>query len=74
MEFPKFDGNPLKWKEFHDAFNSTIHNNNNLSNIDKFNYLKANLIGSAHASIQGLELVEGNYSIALDILTERFGK
>ena len=53
---------------------STIHNNPDLSCIDKFNYLKSILDGNAARAIQGLPLTEGNYEAAVKILQERFGK
>lgn len=48
--------------------------NPSLSAVDKFNYLKALLEGSAARSIQGLSLSEANYAIAKEILKERFGR
>ena len=43
LELRKFDGNILKWQEFWDTFESTIHKNNDLHNIDKFNYIRSQL-------------------------------
>ena len=51
-----------------------MNNNAALSNIDKFNYLKALLDGPAARSIQGLTLTSANYDTALEILQDRFGK
>ena len=39
LELTKFDGNILNWQVFWDQFNSSIHLNNNISDIDKFSYL-----------------------------------
>ena len=73
LDFCKFSGNVLKWKEFYDAFDSAIHQNSTLSDVDKFNYLKAKLEDEALLSIAGLELTSANYGVALNILKERFG-
>ena len=39
LELTKFDGNILNWQVFWDQFNSSIHLNNNISDIYKFSYL-----------------------------------
>ena len=70
----KFDGNVLKWTEFWDAFEATIHNNQGLHAMDKFNYLKSQLYGNARKVISGLELTKDNYYVAINLLKERYGK
>ena len=70
----KFDGNILKWTEFWDTFEATIHNNKGLHAVDKFNYLKSQLYGNASEVISGLELTKDNYYVAIDLLKERYGK
>jgi len=42
--------------------------------INKFNYLKALLEGPAASTILGLTLTEANYSAAVELLKECFGK
>ena len=74
IELKKFDGNILKWTEFWEAFESTIHENKNLHNGDKFNYLKGQLQGPASEVLSGLELTTENYNIAIELLQERYGK
>ena len=39
LELKRFDGNILKWQEFWDTFDSTIHQSERLQRVDKFNYL-----------------------------------
>jgi len=74
LNFPKFDGNILKWQEFWDSFTAGIHENESLKPIDKFNYLKAQLVGEARDALSGLELTNANYDIAVKMLEERFGR
>ena len=38
---PSFNGNPLEWQSFWDAFRSTVHDNSSISDVQKFNYLRA---------------------------------
>ena len=54
-------------------FESAVHKNISLTNIDKFNYLMSLLEGQALRAIKGLAVTEENYQAALDILHERFG-
>ena len=73
MELPKFNGNPLQWQSFWDQFSSAIHENDSLNSIDKFNYLKGYLTGTASSTISGLELTSNNYSEAVKLLIDRYG-
>ena len=52
-ELPKFNGDVTKFCSFWESFESSVDRNPNLSTIDKFNYLKALLEGSAAHSVQG---------------------
>ena len=74
IELPKFNGNITKFRSFWESYESSVDLNPSLSTIDKFNYLRASLEGSAARSIQGLSLTEGNYAAATEILKKRFGK
>ena len=74
LELQKFDGNILKWQEFWDSFEASIHRNPNLQPVDKFNYLRAELEGDASTVISGLELTNSNYEVAVNLLQERFGR
>ena len=55
------------------SYESAIHNNDNLSDIDKFNYLKSLLERTAYDAISGLTLTSANYHEAVAILKKRFG-
>ena len=74
LELQKFNGNILRWQEFWDSFEASIHRNPNLQPVDKFNYLRAELEGDASAVISGLELTNSNYEVAVNLLQERFGR
>ena len=52
----KFPGNPVDWPGFWDQFQTSIHSSSGLSDIDRFNYLKKYLCGSAAACVSGLTL------------------
>jgi hypothetical protein len=74
LQLPKFDGNILKWSPFYDAFCAAVHNDDNLDNIQKFQYLNSTLSGEAAHAIEGLPLTNSNYEEALSVLTKRYGQ
>ena len=74
LVLPKFRGDVTQWQNFWDSFNSFIHTNTQLSQIDKFNHLHSLLESQAARSIQGLPRTEANYNAAIEILHKRFGK
>ena len=73
LELQKFKGNVTSWIGFWDSFKSAVHDNPDISKIDKFNYLCSLLEGTASKVVQGLTLTEANYDSAVELLKERFG-
>ena len=69
---PLFDGTLENWTYFYDTFSSTVDRNENLTKVQKFQYLRSSITGQAARSIQSLELTEANYPIALTTLKEKF--
>ena len=58
----RFNSRPTEWQAFIDGFDSAVHSNPKLSNIDKMNYLKSLVEGPAAAAIKGLPLTSENYN------------
>ena len=73
LELQKFKGNVTSWMSFWDSFKAAIHDNPNISKINKFHYLTSLLEGVASKVVQGLTLTESNYDSAVGLLQERFG-
>ena len=73
LELKKFHGNPMHWYPFWESFESAVQKNPNLSSVDKFNYLKSLLTGTAQSSVTGLALTSANYEKAVNLLKQRFG-
>lgn len=73
ITLPRFGGNLLKWSAFWDSYESAVHTNRGLSDVDKFNYLRSLLERTAYDAIAGLTLSAANYAEAVDILKKRFG-
>ena len=74
LTLPLFNGAILEWQTFWDSFETTIHSNADLSDIQKFSYLKSLLEGEAARCIHGFALTNANYIQAIDVLQNRFGK
>ena len=70
----KFNGPLTSWQEFYDAFNSSVHKNSSLSDVDHFNHLHNLVEGPAYSTIAGLQLTGANYKAALNLLKQRFGQ
>ena len=51
-----FNGRPKEWQAFIDCFDSAVHSNPKLGNIDKMNYLKSLVEGSAAAQSAVLDI------------------
>ena len=73
LTLPKFAGDPTEWTTFWDSFSSAIHLSEELSEIDKFQYLKSLLVGTAAETVSGLPLSGSNYNYAVDLLMKQFG-
>ena len=56
-----------------DSFNSAIHENPELSKVDKFNYLRLMVTYAASEAICGLTLTSAKYDEAIEVLKKRFG-
>ena len=75
LHIQPFDGNPLEWLTyaFWDSYSNAVHNNHELNNIDKMNYLKGLITSNAARAISGLPMTSQNYEKAIEMPKERFG-
>lgn len=72
ISLPTFNGDITEWLSYCTTFKTLVHNDKNLNNIQRFQYLRSTLTGSAIKQIQSLELTDENYKIALQILCDRY--
>ena len=72
LQLPNFDGYILKWPEFWDIYELSVHRQD-IPNVMKFSYLKGALRGSAALAITGISVTNEKYDVAIIILRERFG-
>ena len=74
LTLPTFGGNPLQFQTFWDSFEAAVHNNDNLTGVQKFHYLRAQLLGDASHVIDNFPLTDLNYHHSVALLKERFGQ
>lgn len=67
-----FSGETSEYMPFINMFNSVVHNNDSLNSCDKLYYLTTYLCGEALDVIKHLPLTPDNYTIALNLLKQRF--
>lgn len=72
LTIPTFSGEMDKWLNFYDMFNSVIHDNKNLSPVQKLQYLKGSLSGAARDILESVEIRSTNYEVAINLLKERY--
>lgn len=73
IEVPNYNGDPAKWVNFRDIFESLIVNNESLTNTQRLQYLKAYVSGEAALLIQHLKIADENYAGAWQILKDEYG-
>ena len=74
LTLPTFSGEPLQFQTFWDSFVAAIHNDEGLTGVQKFHYLRAQLQGDAYNVIDNLPLTDLNYEHSVALLKERFGQ
>lgn len=72
ITLPTFNGKYCSWLEFKDIFINLVDENESLSNIQKFYYLRASLDKNVLEVIQSIEVSATNYSVAWQFLVDRF--
>lgn len=71
IKISSFNGSFEKWLG-RDAFQAIVHDNSQLSNVEKFYYLKSFLQDEPLQVIANLPVTNDNYLIAWNLLIERF--
>lgn len=74
LNLPVFTGKYRDWTSFSQMFRTSIFRNNNLSDVEKFQYLRASLADDAADVIESLELSGKNFAVAWRMLEERYDR
>ncbi|XP_070139213.1 uncharacterized protein [Drosophila bipectinata] len=72
LTVPRFSGNFTDWPSFYDGFLQLIHDNNTLSNIQKFHFLKQALPEGRDQDVSHMALTDSGYTVAWDLLVKRY--
>lgn len=72
MEIPRFTGKIKEFRTFIQIYDSFIHNNRAITNIEKMNYLQSYVQGEARDTIKHLPIIAENYESAYKLLTEKY--
>lgn len=72
LTLPSFSGNLRDWQTFRDSFKNLVADNRQLTEIDKFAYLRSCLSGAALQEIGSIDMTAANYSIAWQSLETRY--
>ena len=73
MTVPIFSGNKLKWYEFWEAFEVSIHKNQRVETLEKFNYLRQHLTGEPAIQVNSFPMTASSYSDAVELLGKMYG-
>ena len=74
LELPSFYGDVLKFSSYWDQFRCAVHENKELSSVQKFTYLRSTLKGTALKTIDGFEVTAANYNHAIQAILHRYGR
>ncbi|XP_063377545.1 uncharacterized protein LOC134664729 [Cydia fagiglandana] len=72
ITIPTFSGEYTEWQSFHDLFNTLIHKNSSLDDVQRMHYLKVNLKGDAEYLLRQFSITAENYQQAWNILKKRY--
>lgn len=72
INIPQFSGDYLQWLSFRDIFTSLIRNDQSLSDVEKYHYLKSNITGEAEQLLKNFAVTSANYEKAWQILEDRY--
>lgn len=72
IALPKFSGDYILWRSFHDLFVSAVHNNAAVPLVQKLQYLKSLLTGEAEHLLRQFQVTEANYVKAWKVLCDRY--
>ncbi|XP_031632020.1 uncharacterized protein LOC116346229 [Contarinia nasturtii] len=70
----QFDGTITKWQGFHDRFVAAIHDNENVTEAYKFQYLKQSLVGQAKKDFGEWLVSDEGYKECWDRLKQMYDK
>uniref|UniRef100_A0A8D8YNP1 Integrase catalytic domain-containing protein n=1 Tax=Cacopsylla melanoneura TaxID=428564 RepID=A0A8D8YNP1_9HEMI len=74
INVPTFGGDISEFLSWKSLFDELVHRSDNLTDIQKFSYLRSYLCGSALKCIDTIGFTSANYTLAYKSLSDRFSK
>ncbi|KAI4486275.1 hypothetical protein M0802_012399 [Mischocyttarus mexicanus] len=74
IDLPHFDGDLESWPAYKENFVSLIDGSTDLSEVDKFSYLRGSLRGSARKALDSYRPTTANYKIAWNALLKTYDR
>lgn len=74
IQLPDFDGDLSNWVRFRDLFIALVDSKENLSHVEKLEYLRTKLKGEASTIVKHLNPTNDNYKIAWDLIKANYDK
>uniref|UniRef100_A0A8D8XKE2 Uncharacterized protein n=1 Tax=Cacopsylla melanoneura TaxID=428564 RepID=A0A8D8XKE2_9HEMI len=74
VNVPTFGGDILQFPSWKALYDELIHSNDQISDIQKFSYLKSYLVDHAKTCVDTIQFSAANYKLAYQALVERFSK
>lgn len=72
IDVPKFDGELTQFYNFQNLFRNLVHDNPELTNVQKLYYLKQALVGESEQVLRDFELSDGAYAEAWSYFLSRY--
>lgn len=72
ISIPIFSGKYTEWDTFRDLFESLIHKNETVDNVQKMHYLKGYLTGEAEQLLRQIPISNSNYDKCWECLKQRY--
>lgn len=72
INLPRFSGSYREWRQFRDLFTSMIINNQEISNVEKMQYLKMNLTGEPAQLVINIDVTSDNFTRAWGVIVDRY--
>lgn len=72
ITLPTFDGNYQEFTSFYETFKALVHDNNSLTDVERFLHLRSSLKSEASQLIANVQPTSANYRLAFDLLCERY--
>ncbi|XP_046601930.1 uncharacterized protein LOC124295555 [Neodiprion lecontei] len=72
MNIPTFSGRREDWEAFRDAFFAIVHEDDQLSDVQRLFYLRNHVEGEAKQAVYSFPVTGTNYAAAWELLTTRY--